>query len=362
MKISLKNFAGLFLLFCAVLGCGRFGGLMDRRSFFEGERAKEAAKAIKEKIGKPFKVTEVFIEKNEFRVQAQDPNNPKNLDEYKFVGGFVTGPQPVKLNGMNEDLEKSTFPFDDINFDAIPAFTKEAIERSGIDGAQIYRMTFQRGFAITERGAGSLGNAAWRIEIKGEREDVTASAAPDGKLLGIDLSRTSRAKDYKVITPEELEKAQNTIKNALGENLMVSKIVIYENNLMFSSANPQNKSVEDNFQYGINGLTKNGLVQMPKITSVIGEDFSINSVDLKNAAKFLERTKQRVGMPDGVVSSLSIRRSTVSVMSKTMRTVWDVNLKKGVNEGSVYFDNDGNEIRVRKNGETIWEEKRKFEQ
>jgi hypothetical protein len=356
MKNIFTGCAVLAVLVCVGLGCKTLGRL-GKTDYFTGEDAKVAADAVKEKIGKSFNVTEVFIDDKEFRVYAQDPYNPKNLDEYKYIGGFVTGPNPVKLNGMNENLEKSSFPFDEINFEAIPEFARQAIEQSGIEGAQVYRMTFQRGFAITDGQAGSLGNARWLIEIKGTREDVSATASPDGKLLGVDLSRTSRAADYKVTTAEELQKAQDTLRNFLGENAKVSEIVIYEKYLICKIANRENPSVEDSYQYGINGLTKQGLVQMPKIKTPLNEDLTLSDINLTDAAKYIEKARQRVEMPDATLSSFSIRRMTRSVTDKTFRTEWGVSLKKGVNEGSVDYDNDGNEIRVRKNGKTIFSEK-----
>ena len=318
MKNKFTSCAILFVLICVGLGCKMLGQL-GKTNYFEGGDAKTAADAVKEKIGKSFNVTEVFIDGDEFRVYAQDPYNPKNLDEYKYVAGFVTGPNPVKLNAMNENLEKSSFPFDDINFAAIPEFARQAIEQSGIEGAQIYRMTFQRGFAITDGDAGSLGNGRWLIEIKGTREDVTAAASPDGKLLGVDLSRTSRAADYKVTTTEELKKAQDTLRNFLGENAKVSDIVIYEKYLMCKTANRENPSLEDSYQFGINGLTKQGLIQTPKVKVSIFEDFSLSDINLTDAAKYIEKAKQRVEMPDATLSSFSIRRTKKSVMDDTFR-------------------------------------------
>ncbi len=345
------------LLLFVGLGCKLSGLLPGKGDYFKDGGAQKAAAAIKEKIGKPFNVAEVFIDESEFRVHAQDPNNPKNLDEYKYIGGFVTGPNPVKLNALNENLDKSVFPFDEINFAAIPEFARQAIEEAGIEGGKIYRMTFQRGFAITEKDAGSLGNARWLIEIKGTREDVSAAADPQGKLLGVDLSRTSRAADYQLITKEELGKAQATLKNALGANKQISEIIIYEKTLGCSTPNPQNPNVQDSYQYGINGLTNKELVKMPTIKTSIREDFSLSEINLPDAAAFVEKAKERTNMPDATVSLISIRRETVSVTSKVFQTTYRVSLKKGVNEGGVEYDNDGNEIRVYRNGKIVSEKK-----
>ena len=194
------------------LGCGGIRNMLPQKGqYFEGDSAATAAKAIRDKIGKPFKVMEIFIDEDEFRVQAQDPDKPKNVDQYKYVAGFVSGPEPVQLSGIY-DADKSGFAFDEIDFTAIPKFCKEALERADIEGGKIYRLTFQRAFALTENDAGALGAPRWHIEINGARENVTAAADPKGDLLGVDLSRTSKAADYKLLTEAELTRAQEMIK------------------------------------------------------------------------------------------------------------------------------------------------------
>lgn len=358
MKNSLSAVFVVAILILVVAGCGGVKDLLPKKGqFFEGDSAKTAATAVRDKIGKPFKVIEVFIDDNEFRVQAQDPNNPKNVDEYKYVAGFVTGPTAVKLSGMYDDPDQSSFPFDEIDFGAIPTFTKEAIAKAGIEGAKIYRMTFQRGFALTDKGAGALGNPRWHIEIEGTRENVTAAADPKGKLLGVDVSRTAKAADYSVLTKQELQKAQDALKNHLGSRTDVVEILIYDKFLTCKVPNPENPKVNDDYKFDINGLSKTGLVKMPSIRFPGRENFSINDIDLTKAADFVDKARTRVEMPGGSVSSFSIRRSKSPFDDKGFRTIWDVNLKAGVKEGSVEYDSEGDEISVRKNGEIISKEK-----
>ena len=346
------------ILFLAILGCSSLKNLVPAKGqFFTGDTAAKAAKAVRDKIGKPFKVIEVFIDDDEFRVQAQDPNNPKNVDEYKYVAGLVVGPNPVKLSGMNDDVEKSSFPFDDIDFAAVPKFCKEAIDKSGIEGAKIYRMTFQRAFAMTDNAVGALGNAYWNIEINGTRENVTAAADPKGKLMGVDVSRTAKAADYTIFNKDELQKAQDAIKSQVADRPNIIEIVMYDKSLMFKVPNPENPKVSDGYKFDINGLSRSDLVKLPNINMPGSENFSISDIDLPKATDLIDKTRTRIGLPDAKVQSFSIRRSKSPFDKKGFRTIWDVSMKSGVKEGSVEYDNDGTEIRVRKNGEIISEEK-----
>jgi len=174
------------LLLIISLGCGVGNLLPKKGQYFEGDSAAKAAAAIREKVGKPFRVIEIFIDEDEFRVQIQDPDKPQNVDEYKYVAGFVQGPQPVQVSGAYaKDLNKSSFPFDEIDFSAIPRFTKEAVDKAAIEGGSIYRLTFQRGFAMTKDEVGAVGNPRWYMEINGTRDKVTAFADPKGKLLEV---------------------------------------------------------------------------------------------------------------------------------------------------------------------------------
>ena len=359
MKSSGSGMFALMILIFVALGCSGVKNMLPKKGqYFEGEAAQKAAQAIKDKIGKPFKVIEIFIDENEFRVQAQDPSQPKNVDEYKYVAGFVTGPTPVQLNGMVKDADKSSFPFDDIDFAAVPKFCKEAIDRAGIEGGKIYRLTFQRGFAITDDGkAGSLGAPRWSIEINGARENVTAAADPKGKLLGVDLSRTSKAADYNLLTEDELQKAQEMVKANIGSDTEIIEMVFYDKFFMFKVPNAENPKVSDDYKYDINGISRSGFVKTSATRFRGAENYSINDVDFANASRFFEKAKARVAMPTASLGSLSVRRSSSPFNDKGARTEWHVSLKSGVNEASVEYDNDGNEIRVRKNGDVISEEK-----
>jgi hypothetical protein len=345
----------VFLIILTGLGCRMFGK-SEKNNYLQGENVQNAAEKLKEKIGKPFKIFEIIIEDYELRVQVQDPDKPQNLDEYKIIGGFVMGPTPIKLNAMQKDLEKSTFPFAQINFAAITEFTREALTKAPIEGAKVKRMTFQRAFAITPNSAGPLGDARWIIQIEGTRESVSAVASPEGKLLGVDLSQTTQAKNYKVIEPAELQKAQDALRTHLGESDRVAEIVIYSDYLSCSVINPENSTVSNGYKFGINGLTKSTLEKMSRTQFPRFGDFSLNDVDLLNAARYIALAAERIEMPDSAFTRMTVRRQRDDRRSNDFYMVWTVYFDLGVNEATVVLNHEGKVIQIRKNGKIIFEE------
>lgn len=356
MKNPLNSILVIILTILIGLGCRMMG--IEKVNYLEGKNAQSAAEKVKDKIGKPFKVYQVLIEEKEFRLQAQDPNNPQNLDEYKVSNGFVSGPNPVKLNAMQKDLDKTTFPFDEINFAAIPEFTREAVEKAKIEGAKVNRLEFQRAFALKETGMGSLGNGRWIIQIEGTRESASAVASPDGKLAGVDLSRTTRAASYKVTTPEELKKAGDALKANLGESVTLGEIVIYPDYLSCNVEDSKNPNVSDGYQFGINGLTKSRVERIPRTHLRNFADFSLSEVNLLNATDYIAQAKQRIEMPDAVFTSMLVRRKKDSSERDQFHIIWTANFKQDRNEATVIFNNDGKIIQISKNGQTIFEEKK----
>lgn len=348
-------FALLPLIF-VTLACSRLAAL--KASLFEDDNAEKAVAEIKNKIGKPFKVTEIIIEKDTLTVRAQDPDKPQNLDEYKYVAGFVSGPTAVKLNALNDNLEKSSFPIDEINFAAVPQMIADALKQTAVEGGEVEKLTFQRGFAIVDNDAGSLGAARWNIEIVGTRENASATGSPNGKIIGVNLSQTSRAKNYNATTREELEKAQNALRETFGADGKVVKIVIYESYVFPTLLNPKNPNVTEDYKYDLNGLTKGGFVSST-FTGKKEEIFALGDVDLTRVPEFIEKTKTRTGLSDGKIASISISRETVSVMDDTYYMEIDVSLQKGVDKGMVVYNfSTGEEIRVYKDGRIVSEKKK----
>lgn len=345
-KISLGLY--LLMLILLALGCN----FLDRQlkvNYFESDAAQVAAQAFKEKIGKPFKVFEIIITSEGFTIHAQNLNNLRNLDEYQYVAGFVIGPTPVQLRSAHGNLEQTTFPFDEINFAAVPTIVQESVSKAGLEGGRVGKMTFQRLLAKSETGSsGNFGDGRWFIEIEGTRESATARADPNGKLLGVDLSRTSQAADYSVFKNGELQKAQDALKNSLGADAKIQGITIYEKYVFVEVLNPQNPNKLDIYNFDINGLTKSVLRQTSARNRRDTESFALGEVNLPEALNFVEKAKSKLKMPNGTIELISIHREKSSVANKGFRTIWSLSFKSGAADGSVDYDNNGAEISVSK--------------
>lgn len=109
---------------------------------FEGDNAKQAVAKIKTKIGaEKVKVIRAEIRQNVMKIQIQAPDNPKNIDEYTFERGSVSGPKPVEILSLGK-LEMTGDKYhptdlDEIDFGAIPGTIIQAIALANTEGAEV---------------------------------------------------------------------------------------------------------------------------------------------------------------------------------------------------------------------------------
>ncbi len=141
MKNSATVITSIIALFIVTLGCSKLASV-GVVNMFEADNAAKAAAAIKEKVHSDnIKVIRAEVRKNSMSITIQSPDNPRNMDEYVYEKGSVTGPKPVQamsIGNLDMTAEKYTLTdIGDINFAAIPQTAQKAIASSGLDGGQI---------------------------------------------------------------------------------------------------------------------------------------------------------------------------------------------------------------------------------
>ena len=343
----------LFVLSSMFLSCRLYKGLPDRSTMFEGTAMSDAATSFKKKLGGSFKALSVQINHDSVTLRAQDPKQPANVDEYRYSAFLrsVSGPHPVELSSLENNLDNTLFDFDSVNWAATESLARAAIERTKIDGGKVEKMTVERGLAIGNLVTKS-GTLSWTIEVNNSREHATAYADDQGKITRLDLSHTTRAAKFDILTPESLREAVSFIDSEFGPHAQVMDIVMWGKSLRFKAPDPKTKEINQ-YSYDISGIKEDVILDLEatgqdvrkiqrghKIEEIL---FDIDSIGIERAPEFGRKAIQRLGFENAGISSINVKREEL-VNSTKLITFWEVICKAGRKYGTVYYDLNGKEL------------------
>lgn len=174
-------------LFIVTLGCSNI--IPGKVDLFESDNAAKAATAIKQKAGTDkVNVIRVEVRPHVMKVTIQSPTNPKEQDEYTFERGSASGPEPVKIHNVFANNIPNTTEIGEINFAAIPATIKRAIELAEAEGAKVDLISMDHQNAaianpkLENQSEGKKWALTWRIFVEGTRVSKYFWADKQGKL------------------------------------------------------------------------------------------------------------------------------------------------------------------------------------
>lgn len=188
MQIRCRSLLAVLPLLFVGLACSKFV-IPGTSNLFEGDGAAKAAAAIKAKAGRDkVNVIRVELRPDVMKVTVQSPTNPKEQDEFTYERGSASGPKPVMIHNVFADMIPHTTEIDEIDFAAIPATIKRAIEVADASGAKVTLVSMDNQYAHTanpelkDKAAGSEWALTWRLFIEGERIRKYFWADKQGKL------------------------------------------------------------------------------------------------------------------------------------------------------------------------------------
>ena len=119
-----------------VLGCKSLPGA--KMNMFEGKNAQDGAAKVKTKLGVDnVRVSRMEIHEDRMSIVVQDPNKPKNFDEYTYEKGALTGPKPVPaMTFGNQELtadKMRLFDLGEVNLGLVPDVCRKAVEKSQVE-------------------------------------------------------------------------------------------------------------------------------------------------------------------------------------------------------------------------------------
>jgi hypothetical protein len=345
----------LCLLVTFTANCHLSEATPARSPMYEEGAMTNAAAAFRKKLGGAFKALNVQIDSNSVTLRAQNPQQPANVDEYQYwaTSRSLNGPRPVMLSSLENDLDRTLFDFDSVNWAATESLARAAIERTQIEAGKIEKMIVERALAIGSDATKS-GSVRWTVEVKGPREHATAYADAQGRISKLDLSHTSRAAKFNLLTAETLREAVSQIDAEWGGSALVMDLELGDKSFHFKAQDPKTKEINQYF-YDINGINHDVIMDMGatdqdvrriqrghRIEEIL---FPLGSIRLEQAPEFGQRAIQRLGFENARVSTIQVKREERDETSKLV-TFWEVSCQAGRKWGVVTYDLNGREMGV----------------
>jgi hypothetical protein len=159
----------------------------------------------------------------------------------------------VELSSLDNNLDNTLFDFDSVNWEATESLARAAIERTQIDGGKIDKILVERNLAIGDTVTKS-GHVQWTIDVSNPREHATAYADPQGQIVRLDLSHTSRAAKFTLFSAAALREAVSQIDAFCGGHARVMHLEIADKWLRFKAPDPKTGEISQ-YNYDINGVT-----------------------------------------------------------------------------------------------------------
>jgi len=316
-------------LLCLVLLAGCKIG--DPGSFFDEDKAVEQAFAVlKERMGdSKVRALGIVVTPDQVALRAQDPKDKRHVDEWRVsrvsMAGISwerqSGPDPVKLDLINPNLEDNLFDLDSVDIAATNKLARAAIERAKLeDTARVSRMEIVRQVYIIP--APASGPVRWSVSVTSDREAAQIFADASGAIIRADLTNTNRAKNLDLLQEiDQVAEAGRAFRAVLGEGPVLLKVNVTSRSVGFETNRPDKSypiplsgslSAREVYTWNLNGLARAmGSVNADvAIGNAPYAPFGVEEIDWAILPKLVTAAKEKLGMPKGQVTDIGLSKPT----------------------------------------------------
>jgi hypothetical protein len=295
-----------------------------------GTELSQAIPALRSAIGNHPRILRIEVQPNDVIVEAQDPNNLKHVNRWRYVNHigilpirWVFGPEPVDLQLLNPDLEANLFDLDTVAFAETEKLGKAAIEHARLqDAAVITRMEIERQTYILPKP--SSGDVRWTLHIASGREEAEVYANARGDIIGADLSSTQRAQTLNLYKePDLVVDAAAAFRNTVGADPVLTSVSIDTQTVSFQTNIADNRlgiggglKQVANYSWNLEGLHSqfprvdtSGILKMTNQAPTL-VPFSVNDVDWTIVAKLEADSLAKVNLAQAQITGIRVERSS----------------------------------------------------
>ncbi len=308
----------------------------DRRDDYlstPGAASNAIARLVKE-IGHTPAVSRITIEPHKITLLVQGRRLPHDVDAWTVTRQrillidreSVSGPTPSRTDTIVAEAEGGFFPLRDVALADVTTVIANAIRRVALEETgQVERVIIDRRIAILPKPA--YDEVRWTIPVTSGRESATAFADAGGRIVGLDLSQTNRARRLDLLAQDDwpMAQARDDLLAIIGPGAVVHEVRVYNTYLFVVADHPTTPGMRRDYSWNLSGV-KRGIVDMPRIDAQMRgtAPFSLSALDYTKLPQIKAAARTALGMQDSKVTFIKAEKPTTGARQADVR--WAVEI------------------------------------
>ncbi|MBV9757082.1 MAG: hypothetical protein JO047_08515, partial [Alphaproteobacteria bacterium] len=315
-----------------------------------GEAALQLA-ALQHQLGAPLHAVSLDLSPDGTTAELQNPAQPEVSDVWRvshlrlralhaIEWVHVGGPDPVTSRAANLPVATLAFAPAQVDFGAVPALAAAAVQRVALE-----EPAFVSGMHLGKRWmllpAEHVGDLEWRIEVGSAHERATAFADPAGRITGMNLDGTLRAKRVNLFAGGALlRRFADQLGSAFDNREQIRKLLIYSNFLQAEITDPHDPTRVLGYHSNINGVFRQAGLESPPLPPGMSQDaaFGTAEVDWDSLPRLLQVARERLSLPAAPISFVDLRKRARGLGQPAIE--WEVSFA-GSDSASITMDSGG---------------------
>jgi hypothetical protein len=302
-----------------------------------------AFSALENKLGQLPPVSRIEIAEDRITVWTQSRAAAYYTDSWTisrmkllvFDSDTVAGPKPTDGDGIVARREGSFFDLSSVPLDQLEATVAAAIGKAGMEQRPaLTSLVIARQIAILPEP--HYGDVRWTIGLATPRETATVYADTGGRVIGADLSGTTRAQRLNLIADDDwpMAEAQVDIAAVLGGRPL-KELRIYDTYVYFTAAHPTKSDTTSDYSWNLGGV-RQGL-ETPAFDFGDTLPFAITEFDLAKLPQVKAAALAAFESPGATITYIEAEKPTDRAAAPQL--VWSVDIQQADGEkGHVLLD------------------------
>lgn len=304
------------------------------------------------------RVLSIDIAGGRIDIEAQDRFNNRRVNRwtitresfYALNWEELKRPEPVPVNALpDRDFDSTFFDIGAVDFAAAERLIKDAPARAALEErATIEGMTIRRQVRLLPKA--TSGDIRWSVSVRSERESASVLADGKGRITGLDLTGTERARTFDLLASlDKLPEAARAFAESVGTGPVLVEARITRRDITFKSNIPDTSPAIGSFKqlqvftWGVNGLERvSGTMDTSQFFGA-APAFGIGDVDWTAAGKLVQQAREGLQMPDAALDDIELEKP--GDQPGAPKVEWQITFKDANGEeGTARFDARSGEV------------------